>query len=581
MLTQLPASVAPRAAPTFWSNSRSLHASLLGGAAALLTLAAAPLAAQEPSTTEGPISVVQVEGGQVQGVETDVPGVKVFKGIPYAASTAGQNRFRPPQPVEPWEGVKVSDTWGDQVLQDVNLNPVGGFWGDEFYYDPEFMPPASENGLNLNVFTPAQRAGDRLPVYVWIHGGGNDHGFASEIEFWAPKLAAKGIIVVPVQYRVGGFGFLALDELSQENPQGVSGNQALLDLVAALEWVRDNIEGFGGDPSSVTIGGQSAGASNTVALLRSPLAEGLFQRAVIQSTGSGILPGEFAQLEEREAANAAALEEIFGRPMSLADLRAVPAEDFLTTKVGEEQTMLFNAFDAAVVSPPWTLDGVAFTEESIDLLRPGALDGIDILIGATADERTSTVGDPNGTMTEEEFAAAMQNVYGETYREVYEPSDPQDAYRLALRAEADYRLQGALVSAELAKARNPDSNVFAYYFNHTPPGRNAEFYGSYHSSDLWYFFNSLREWPGQRHWTDADYRMAETISSYLANFVKTGDPNGENLAEWPQPVDGPAFLRFADGYAYPVTSTPYPSRDATNRAALLEDQALVEADLRP
>lgn len=566
------------------SKERPTRAALLG-AAALLALAA-PLLAQEAVTdtteaspTEGPIDVVQVEGGLVQGVETDVTGVQVFKGIPFAASTGGENRFRAPQPVEPWEGVKVADQWGDQVLQDVNLNPVGKFWGDEFYYDPEFMPAASENGLNLNVFTPAQAVGDALPVYVWIHGGGNDHGFASEIEFWAPKLAEKGIIVVPVQYRVGGFGFLALDELSQESPEGVSGNQALLDLVAALEWVRDNIEGFGGDPSNVTVGGQSAGASNTVTLLRSPLAEGLFHRVVVQSTGSGLLPGTFGPLEERETANAAALEEMFGRPMSLADLRAVPAEDFLTTKVGEDQTMLFAAFDAAAATPTWTLDGAAFTEESIDLLRPGALEGIDVLIGSVSDERTSTVGDPEGTMTDEEFATAMEAVYSDGYQGVYEPSDPMDAYRLALRAEADYRFQAALVSAELAKARNPDSNVFAYWFNHAPPGRNAEFYGSYHSSDLWYFFNSIREWPGQRGWTDADYRMADTMSSYLANFVATGDPNGEGLPEWPQPVEGSAFVRFADGYAYPVTETPYASRDALNRAALLEDQGMSEADI--
>lgn len=569
------------------SMTRRSRATLLG-AIALLALGS-PLAAQEAasdatagaSSAEGAIDVVAVTGGLVQGVETDVPGVQVFKGIPFAASTAGENRFRPPQPVEPWEGVKVADQWGDQALQDVNLNPVGGFWGDEFYYDPAFMPPASENGLNLNVFTPAQSAGDRLPVYVWIHGGGNDHGFASEIEFWASKLAAKGILVVPVQYRVGGFGFLALDELSQENG-GASGNQAMLDLVAALAWVRDNIENFGGDPANVTVGGQSAGAGNTVALLRSPLAEGLFHRAVIQSTASGLLPGTFGDLEEREAANLAALQEMFGRTMSLADLRAVPAEEFLTRTVGEgeEQASLFNAFDAAAATPAWTLDGVAFTEESIDLLRPGALDGIDVLIGATSDERTSTVGDPEGTMTEEEFAASMTEVYGGAWQEVYEPSDPTHAYRLALRAEADYRLQGALVSAEMAKARNPGSNVWAYYFNHVPPGRNAEFYGAYHSSDLWYFFNSLREWPGQRPWTDADRRMAETMSSYLANFVATGDLNGEGLPAWPQPEDGPAFVRFADGYAYPVTETPHPSRDAINRAALLEDQEMTEASLR-
>jgi len=222
---------------------------------------------------------------------------------------------------------------------------------------------------------------------------------------------------------------------------------------------------------------------------------------------------------------------------------------------------------------------VALSEESTDLMRPGALDGIDLLIGATSDERTATVGSPDGTMTDEEFAAAMQMVYGDAYEDVYQPSDAQDAYRLKLRAEADYRFQSGLISTEYAKAHKDDSNVFAYYFNHTPPGRNSEFYGPYHSSDLWYFFNSLRERPGQRNWTDADYRMAETMSSYLANFVKTGDPNGEGLPEWQQPEGASAFMRFADGYAYPVETTPYPERDALNRATMLEDYGLTETEL--
>src|SRR4051812_29409485 len=138
-----------------------------------------------------PVDVVSVTGGKVKGVETDVPGVQVFKGIPFAGPAGGANRFKRPQPVVPWDGVKTADTWGDMVMQDVSTNPVGGFWGDEFYYDPAFLPKASENGLNLNIFTPAKDAGDKLPVYVWIHGGGNDHGYASEMEFWATTLAAK------------------------------------------------------------------------------------------------------------------------------------------------------------------------------------------------------------------------------------------------------------------------------------------------------------------------------------------------------------------------------------------------------
>lgn len=532
------------------------------------------LAGLMPCAIAAPVDVVEIAGGKVKGVETDVPDVQLFKGLPFAGPAGGENRFRPPQPVEPWEGVKVADSWGDQSMQDVKLNPVGAFWGDEFYYDSDFMPKASENGLNLNVFTPAKHAGDKLPVYVWIHGGGNDHGYASEIEFWASKLAAKGIIVVPVQYRLGAFGFLSSAELSAESPEGTSGNLALLDLVTALEWVRDNIEGFGGDPSNVTIGGQSAGSRNVGMLLRIPKARGLFHRAVMQSASGGLLDTDFPMRKTKEAENAASLEKLFGKPMSLADLRAIPAEDFVTKRLGLDDQLMHYALKAAVGQ--FIIDDTLITQDSAKLLRPGALDGIDLMIGANADERTSTQGDPEGTMNPEDFAKFLEKTYGEEGTQAYQASDPTHAYRLRLRADADNLLQTALVSAEHAKASSKDFNAFVYYFDNPPPGRNAEFYGSFHSADLWYFMNSMRDQPGQRPWTDVDHRMADTMSTYLANFVRSGDPNGEGLPKWPQPESGPAFVRFADGYAYPVEGTPYPSRDAVNRKAVLAKYGLSE-----
>ena len=553
-------------------NSRiGLYGGLVFGGIILLAITGSASA----QNTGQPIGVVTIDGGQVSGVETDVEGVQLFKGIPYAGSTAGDNRFRAPQPVTPWEGVRTADTWGDRSMQWSGVNPTGSYWGDEFYYNPEFMPPISEDGLNLNVFTPAASSSDKLPAYVWIHGGGNAHGFASEIEFYASKLAAQGIIVVLIQYRLGPFAYLTTEEMNEESPTGVSANHSVQDMVAALEWVKANIAEFGGDPESVTIGGQSAGASNVVTLLRSPVAKGLFHRAVIESTTGNFLPSKIPTVQEQQAKNVGVLEEIFGKPMSVEDLRAIPADDFFTEKVGDE--LLYYALRTATGG--LVTDGVTLTEESMDLLRPGALDGIDIMIGSVSDERTSNGGDPDGVMTDSEFEEAMTKVYGDTYKAVYEPSDPQNAYRLNLRAVSDYRFQAALVSAEYAKAHN-DANVFAFYFNHAPPGRNAEFYGSGHSSDLWYFFNSMREWDGQRHWTDADYRMGETMSTYLANFVKNGDPNGDGLPVWPQPTDGPAFVRFADGYSYPVTGTPYVERDAINRAAVLSANGLTETAIR-
>ena len=254
------------------------------------------------------VDVVTVEGGQVQGVESDTEGVKVFKGIPFAADTSGENRWKAPQAVETWDDVKVCDTWGDQVMQRsaAELNPVGGFWGDEFYFDDEYSPEISEAGLNLNVYTPAKSTDEKLPVLVYIHGGGNNHGHASEREFNASKLAEKGIVVVCVQYRVSMYGFLTLPGLSAENENGASGNYAVQDLVKALEWVKGNIAEFGGNPDQVTISGQSAGAMNVTALLRSPLAKGLFQNAIVQSGFSGLLTAEgtlpYANMKDVQAA---------------------------------------------------------------------------------------------------------------------------------------------------------------------------------------------------------------------------------------------------------------------------------------
>jgi para-nitrobenzyl esterase len=554
------------------------RALLAGTATAVFALGTAAATAQEESPTEGPIDVVEVEGGLVRGVETDVEGVQVFKGVPYAGPTGGENRFLPPQPVEAWDGVRAADTWGDQALQDPDIFQPGTFWYHEFYFDPDFVPPVSEDGLVVNVWTPADSADANLPVYVWNHGGAHDHGNASEMEFWASKLAEKGVVVVSAQYRLGPVAHLTLDEITQESGIGSSGNLPVLDLVDALQWVQDHIGGFGGDPSRVTVGGQSAGAGNVVALLRSPLSEGLMHRAVIESTSGAFLPDDgILPIDERAAQDAAALEEVFGEPMTVADLRAITQEEYLSRNDAGE--LLHDRLNSAIARD-WVLDEHVFTADSVDLLRPAALDGIDIMIGATSDERTSTVGDPAGTLSEDEFASEMQDVYGDAWQDVYEWDDPTQGYRLQLRSEADYRFQATLISAEYAASHNDDTNVYAYYFNHTPPGHDAEFYGAYHSSDLWYFFDSLRDdHEGQRPWTEADHRMAETMSSYLANFVATGDPNGEGLPEWPQPTDGTAFMRFADGYAYPVETTPYPERDALNRATMLADQGMEATDL--
>jgi para-nitrobenzyl esterase len=545
----------------------------------------------------GGIGVVEVEGGQVSGVASDAEGVQLFKGIPFAADTSGENRWKAPQEVESWDDVKVCDTWGDQVFQVAAsvLNPVGEFWGDEFYFDEDYDPAISENGLNLNIYTPAQSADEKLPVLVYIHGGGNNHGQASEMEFNASELAAQGIVVVCVQYRVSMFGFLTLPGLSAENENGASGNYAVLDLIKALEWVQDYISGFGGDPDQVTIAGQSAGAMNVTALLRSPLAKGLFQGAIIQSGFSGLLTADgaaaYKKMEDVQAAAEPAIIEAMGLPEDttseelVAELRSHDAQYYLDTvsAVDDSQT-LYNVITN--LSSTYVIDGYVFTEDSVNLNAPGALDGLNIMIGGCSDEMTSLMGDPEGTMSVEDFNAQMEATYGEDYASGYTAEDETDAYRTALRSYSDSSFAAYVISAEYAEKNNEDCNVYVYYFNHNLAphanvDRDEDFYGSFHSSELWFTFHSLRDVEGQRQWTDADYAMADQVSAYFANFTKTGDPNGEGLPEWTvcSADTDASFMWWHDGNSECVTSVNA-EREALNRAVKLAAWNLTEEDLQ-
>lgn len=267
------------------------------------------------------LDIIPVEGGDVQGVASKTAGVVEFRGIPFAGNVGGENRWRPAPPVEHWEGVLTADSNGPRILQD------------------SADPASADDGLVLNVWTPALASDEKLPVYMLMHGGANRSGSNGSNSLNAAELAAKGIVVISVHYRLGAPGFLALPEMASESPDGAVGNYAVLDLVDALEWIQANVSKFGGDPSKVTIGGQSAGAENAVALLRTPLAEGLFQRAFISSSFTGFLPGKIVSADEKTAANQETVNEIFGGPTSLADLRALSPEKWLEDMPGTSTTL--------------------------------------------------------------------------------------------------------------------------------------------------------------------------------------------------------------------------------------------------
>ena len=545
------------------------------------------------------IGEVKTQYGLVSGVPSDREGVVVFKGIPIGADTAGQNRFREPQPAESWDGVKVCDTWPDRFLQEQATREPGTFWGDEFYYDDRFDPGNSENGLAVNVFAPEgalnAAEADRLPVFVYIHGGGFTGGYASEVEFNASNLAAQGVVVVLLQYRLSGLGWLALPELSAENEHGVSGNWTVLDLVHGLKWIRDNVAGFGGDASKVTISGQSAGAMAVTCLLRTPLAKGLFRGAIVQSGFNGFLNGgkgigarSFRTLQEAEQQAKEGLAEAFGHEVTLEELRAIPTEDWLKPgpnpkpgMMGQPMSLLAQLSQAA---GNMVLDGYVFTEDSVDLLKPGNLDGINIMMGGTSDEATSLFGDFIAHMgiTPENVAERLAGDYGEGCADLYPTATKAEAEAAVMRAQSDASFQKYLRTAELTED-NKDHATYAYYFTQVPPGRNSEFRGAYHSSELWYMFDSIREGAAHRDWTESDYRMADIMSTYWMNFVKYGNPTGSDasvagktlrgndLQVW-EPctqANGRKFMVLGDGTSRMAESTGYPERDKHHRKQVM------------
>ena len=430
--------------------------------------------------------VLKVEGGQIQGVETGTPGVTVYKGIPYAAPPVGELRWKAPQPVVPWEGVKVCDAFGAPSWQ--SAHTPGGYT-PEFFFDGD--PAFSEDCLFLNVWTPAAgKPKAKLPVTLWIHGGGYVAGWGSEPEMDGEEWARHGGVLVTFNYRLGLLGFLAHPALSAENPQGVSGNYGMLDQIAALKWVKANIAAFGGDPDRITIMGQSAGAMSVQTLVTSPLSKDLVAGAIIQS-GGGIsertLLGR-AKFADAEASGKALMD--WAGYTTLKEMRAVDPQEFLTLTwryMAETQQR-----HVGLTSP--VIEGYALPESFGEAALNGRIADVPYLIGGTLDDMA---GLANGI---DRFCAAREAAGNVAY-----------AYQFARRLPTD--------------------------------GRPDVLEGAFHSSELWYMFKSLRFcW---RPFTEGDYALAEQMITCWTQFARTGNPNGDGAATWtPCTAGNPQFMVF-------------------------------------
>jgi len=454
--------------------------------------------------------------GEIEG--TQERDVAVFRGIPYAAAPTGQNRWRAPLPATRWAGTRAATRFGHSCWQAVS--PQGfGPWTHEYVVSGDI----SEDCLFLNVWAPAGRAA-KAPVLVWVHGGGFNSGSGAIPIYDGAALAARGAVVVTLNYRVGVFGFLAHPELTREAGDGPAANFGLLDIVAALRWVKANIARFGGDPGNVTLAGQSAGAMAVQELVASPIAKGLFQRAI----GESGLPRPIPPLATAEQQGVAFAQE--KHATSLADLRALPPEA-LQPSAGSNAVRFTPVADGRLVPDgPW---------------RP--VSDVPMLVGLTADDN-SAFGPDYASSDPAKLNALLQTSFGAMADQA---GGLYPAATDAERAEASKQIRRDLGEAGVdawsrQRATAATSPVYSYVFAHAMPGADTGRWGAFHSSEIPYIFGTFAASP-ERRFTAVDDRIARTMSGYWLNFMTRGDPNGSGLPRWPKlTADTPQVLRIAE-----------------------------------
>lgn len=451
-----------------------------------------------------PGATVRTQSGLLQGLADS--SVEVFKGIPYAAPPVGPLRWRAPQPPTPWQGVRQASTFSPRCPQ------IGA-------YPPEAPQEASsEDCLYLNIWVPRAATASPLPVMVWLHGGALENGSGSLPLYRGDRLAAHGVILVTLNYRLGVLGFLAHPALTRESALHVSGNYGLLDQIAALRWVHRNIAAFGGDPGRVTVFGQSSGSISLSVLTTSPLARGLFQRAIGESGGLfepvALNPGYSLRGAEAEGvdfahrAGAPTLEHL--RKMSVADLLRIP----------------FN--------PHLVIDGVALTGSPYDLYARGAQNDVDILIGYNAQEGQLFLG--TRSVTPANYATILSGDFPAVLVRVLAPRPGADNATARARAaafEGDMRFRWDMWTWARLAARTGSRHVYLYRFARAPAFPSSSRYsgmGATHGMEMPYVFGHLD--PEMASWSAQDRQLSDTMQAYWTQFARTGNPNSPGLPTW-------------------------------------------------
>ncbi|MCR2806813.1 carboxylesterase/lipase family protein [Paenibacillus soyae] len=481
------------------------------------------------------LRVTKVENGIVQGLPAADPRITSYKGIPFAAPPVGENRWRAPQPAKDWEGVLKAHEFAPismQVRQELDDNNI---YTREWAVEPDIA--MDEDCLYLNIWTPAKHVGENLPVYVWYFGGGLQVGHTAEMEFDGERIARRGIVVVTINYRLNVFGFLCHPEITAEAPEAPA-NFGHLDQQAATRWVKRNIAAFGGDPNNMTIGGQSAGGGSVMSQLASPQNEGLFQKAIVQS---GIftklypdpgMPKFWSRLGDAEQEGVTFFEYL--GVSSLEEARQLDAV-YLRDKAVE-----YRGFWGTVEDGKFNV-GVPF-----ELFLQRKCWNVPVMFGHTSSEFFST---PNVDSLDELKRMAV-NLFGEdagAYLELCsaESGSIEEAKKKASVSGIEYAIRIAVQAGADSEADVP---LYYYQFDAEIPGWDHP--GTFHSVDLWFFFETLAKcW---RPFVGKHYDLARQMCNYWANFIRTGDPNGldstgEELPRWdPCTPEAPYGMLFAD-----------------------------------
>jgi para-nitrobenzyl esterase len=488
-----------------------------------------------------PVSdAVTVEAGHLRGTPSADGAVLRFLGIPYAAAPVAELRWRPPQPVPSWTGLRYAAAYGPASRQPA-------IPADSLYYGHETH--FSEDCLYLNVWTGSGSIRADRPVMVWLHPGAYQFGSGQNPLYDGSALARDGITVVTINHRLGRFGFLAHPLLSRETDYGGSGNYGLMDIIAALRWIQRNIEQFGGNPDNVTVFGVSAGGNSVHNLRAAPLARGLLHRSIAQS-GPGVGPVLHAYGHALGPSTLAAGEQA-GQELtdllgvkSAAELRRLPAEAIESAQLPRAQgTWRFKLIPGAQVSTHVfdagypVIDGYVLPQSTIDAYLSGQHLDIPLLVGNTGNEAS---GLPYlGTLRDyETFMRAEFGSFAEEATRLYPAATDVEAQQASWQLEADRTFVWSSRTAARLQRSHGSAPVWHYWFDRVPPIPAAadvierDYAGAFHTAEVPYIFQNLdvRHWP----WTAADYRLAGLISGAWKSFARTGDPNAEGLPAWPR-----------------------------------------------